>query len=145
MARISRFLVSIMPALTLASCEFWRGVRAEPLFGGAMAGFAGHAIGARLFGRARDMADGAAPVARGVGDAEHLRHAFAARFHQGFEGAGVFVGDAPVGVLIAQDAALAGGERGGGAVADGGGAAADSDVPMRRRLRQRQSRNRHQY
>ena len=74
-----------------------------------------------------------------------LRHAFAARLHQGFEGAGVFVGDAPVGVLIAEDAALAGGERGGGAVADGGGAAADSDVPMRRRLRQRQSRNRHQY
>ena len=72
------------------------GVRAEPLFGGAVTGFAGHAVGARLFGRARDMADGAALVARGVGDAEDLRHAFAARFHQGFEGAGVFVGDAPV-------------------------------------------------
>ena len=120
------------------------GVRAEPLFGGAVTGFAGHAIGARLFGRARDVADGAALVARGVGDAEDLRHAFAARLHQGLVGAGVFVGDAPVGVLIAQDAALAGGQRGGAAVAVGGGAAAGSDVPMRRRLRQRASRNRQQ-
>ena len=91
------------------------------------------------------MADGAAPVSRSIGDGEQLRHAFAARFHQGFEGAGMFVGHASVGILIAEDAAIAGGKGGGGAVADRGGATPDSDIPMRRWLRQRQSRNRHQY
>ena len=57
-------------------------VRAEPLFGGAVTGFAGHAIGARLLGRPRHMADGAALVARGVGDLEDLGHALAARLLQ---------------------------------------------------------------
>ena len=67
------------------------GVRAQPVFGGAVAGFAGHAIGARLFGRARDMADGAAPVARGVGDPEDLPPFVCRALRQGFVGAGVLV------------------------------------------------------
>ena len=119
-------------------------VRAEPVFGGAVTGFAGDTIRTRLFGRSRDMADSAAFFVRGVGDPKDLRHPLTARLREGLVCAGVLVGYAPVGIFVAQDAALAREQCGGAAMAVGGGTAAGSDIPMRCRLRQRVSRNRQQ-
>src|SRR5690348_7707057 len=105
-------------------------VRAQPLDGGTVAGLAGHAVGERLFGRAHYVAHGAALVAGGVGDAEDLGHALAARLEQLLVGERVFIGDGPGGVLVAEDAALLLGERRGGAVAIGRGASARADVRL---------------
>src|SRR5262249_49396619 len=108
-------------------------VRAEPVDGRAVAGLAGYSVRERLLGRSRDMAGGAAPVVRRVGDTEDLGDALAPRLEELLVGPRMLVRSGRGGVFVAENAALRLGQRRRASVAVGGGASARAHEGLRMR------------
>ena len=107
------------------------GMRPQPFFRRAVAGFARHAVGDELRRRADRVAAQAGCGFRGVADAGDLRHALRPLIRQNAVGLRMLIADRPDGILIAENTALTQRCRRGGPMAVRRRAAARADIARR--------------